>query len=59
MLAAFLGGWEIVLLLVIGGGIGFLLLITLVVVLLANLQRLRGQNNPLPSPSSPTQPSAN
>ena len=46
MLAAFLGGWEIVILLVIAGGMGVLFLVTLIVVLLVNLRELRAKNNP-------------
>ena len=46
MLAAFLGGWEIVILLVMAGGIGVVFLVTLIVVLLVNLRQLRAKNNP-------------
>ena len=52
MFAAFLGGWEILIVLVIAGSIAALLVVTLVVVLLANLHKLRGRNTALPQQSS-------
>jgi hypothetical protein len=55
MLAAFLGGWEIVILLVMAGGIGVVFLATLVVVLLVNLRELRAKNNP-PAGAAPSAP---
>jgi hypothetical protein len=50
MFAAFLGGWEIVILLVIAGGVGALFIATLVVVLLVNLKKLRGNRQPPAAP---------
>jgi hypothetical protein len=50
MFAAFLGGWEIVLLLVVFGGVGVLLIATLLVVFLVNLKKLRGDRQSPPAP---------
>ena len=49
MLAAFLGGWEILLLLAVAAAIGVLFVVTLLVVLLANLQKFRGKKIQPPS----------
>jgi hypothetical protein len=55
MFAAFLGGWEIVLLLGIAGVIGILFVVTLIVVLLVNLPKLRAKQNVPPSQPLPMQ----
>ena len=46
MLAAFLGGWEILLLLAVAGAIGGLFVITLIVVLVVHLRKLRNSKKP-------------